>query len=373
MSVVRILNKPAPRLRPIDFDLHVVAVVSNPCLYKRRYRLAREFFERMQQTPNVILYIVELAYGDQPFVVTIKGHPHHLQLRTKTPLWHKENMINLGVQKLLPKTWKAFAWIDADVQFTNRRWAFETLCELSRCDVVQPFHGFSHLDQNDKPMGNTSYSSCYAAVNQVNDVYAHCGFAWAMTRTAYERIGGLLECSILGSGDAFMSKAFTKHGELGKLPVLSEGYQKSYRDFEAKCAGFRVGYVHGGVYHYFHGTLKNRNYNERWEILIRHQFDPLIHLKKDSQGVLIPSPACPAGLAGEILKYFQERNEDESITGIPAEAPQSSAAEDTSASPSQCTDLQSPVVESVLQCETTHDSESCVVPTIFLTSADTPN
>jgi hypothetical protein len=37
-----------------------------------------------------------------------------LQLRTDTPIWHKENMINLGVRRLLSDNYKAFAWIDAD-------------------------------------------------------------------------------------------------------------------------------------------------------------------------------------------------------------------------------------------------------------------
>jgi len=50
-------------------------------------------------------------------------------------LWHKENMINLGVQKLLPPTWKAFAWIDADIEFDSPSWAIDTLKVLNgSCD-----------------------------------------------------------------------------------------------------------------------------------------------------------------------------------------------------------------------------------------------
>jgi MOSC domain-containing protein YiiM len=33
---------------PLDSVLHVVAVVSNPCRYKRRIQLAREFVHRMK-------------------------------------------------------------------------------------------------------------------------------------------------------------------------------------------------------------------------------------------------------------------------------------------------------------------------------------
>ena len=102
---------------PIEAMLHVIIVVSNPCLYKRRYDLLRQFVSRMDHEPNVLLYIVELAYGQQPFACTTDGEPRHLQLRAETPIWHKENLINLGVRTLLPSDYRAFAWIDADVEF----------------------------------------------------------------------------------------------------------------------------------------------------------------------------------------------------------------------------------------------------------------
>jgi hypothetical protein len=122
---------------PLDTTLHVIAVISNPCQFARRYILAREFVKRMENEQNIRLYFVELAYGDQQFYLTEKHNPRHLQLRATTPLWHKENMINLGVKKLLPVGWKAFAWIDADIEFESITWASDTLKVLNGCrDVV---------------------------------------------------------------------------------------------------------------------------------------------------------------------------------------------------------------------------------------------
>ena len=135
---------------PIEEKLNVIIVISNPCQYGTRYLLAREFVRRMElEESNVDLYIVELAYNNQQFYVTEKGNKKHLQIRTQTaPLWHKENMINLGVKYLLPKKWKAFAWIDADVEFENATWALDTLKVLNGCkDVVQVF---SHCVDMDK-------------------------------------------------------------------------------------------------------------------------------------------------------------------------------------------------------------------------------
>ena len=87
----------------IEDKLHVIAVLSNPAQFARRYILAKEFIHRMEEDPNIILYVVELAYGKQKHYITNSKNKRHLQLRTNHILWHKENMINIGVKKLLPK------------------------------------------------------------------------------------------------------------------------------------------------------------------------------------------------------------------------------------------------------------------------------
>ena len=122
------------RNEKIEDTLHVIAVVSNPCNFKIRYKLTNEFIKRMLKEPDVTLYVVELVYGDQEFAITSADNPRHLQLRGDTPLWHKENMINLGVRHLLPASWKAFAWIDADVEFESAHWAADTLKLLNTGD-----------------------------------------------------------------------------------------------------------------------------------------------------------------------------------------------------------------------------------------------
>ena len=43
---------------PIEEKLHVIAVVSNPCNYKIRYKLANEFMARMEKELNNKLNII---------------------------------------------------------------------------------------------------------------------------------------------------------------------------------------------------------------------------------------------------------------------------------------------------------------------------
>src|SRR6266704_546709 len=96
-------------------DLYVVTAVSNYERYKSRYRLYRDFEKRCLDA-GAKLYTVEAAFGERPHEVTNRDNPQHIQLRTSSQLWHKEQMINIGISRL-PSDWKYMAWVDCDVVF----------------------------------------------------------------------------------------------------------------------------------------------------------------------------------------------------------------------------------------------------------------
>jgi len=304
---------------PIENKLNVIIVISNPCQYASRYILAREFIKRFEsEEDNVNLYIVEMIYPNQQFLVTNKNNKNHLQLKTITPLWHKENMINIGIKKLLPKNWKAVAWIDADIEFENPSWALDTLKILNGTkDIVQLF---SHcIDSNEKGYANKifqsfgyKYTKCEPYTSSgVN--YWHPGFAWACTRKAYEKMNGLFDNGILGSGDNIMAYALINQVSRSINENSTDDYKNVTLDFQNKVKNFRLGYVPGVIKHYFHGSKKNRKYTERWLILVNHNYSPSLHLKKNNDGILIPSETCPTEMLDKIYNYFKERNEDENF------------------------------------------------------------
>jgi hypothetical protein len=90
-----------------------------------------------------------------------------------------------------------------------------------------------------------------------------------------------------------------------------EDYVASMVDFQTKAKGLRLGYVPGVIRHYYHGSKKNRQYTERWMVLIDHQFSPARHLTSDPSGILIPTEEMSQEFIGDIYRYFQERKEDE--------------------------------------------------------------
>jgi len=304
---------------PIEDKLNVIIVISNPCLYARRYILAKEFIKRMEMEEEYVnLFVVELIYKNQKYILTDKNNKNHLQIKTDIPIWHKENMINLGVKHLLPEKWKAFAWIDADIEFESCTWSLDTLKLLNGTfDILQLWSHAADLDANEKSMQNfTSAGYQYIKSNMIFKLttglnFPHPGYAWAITRKAYEKIGGLYELSILGSGDHNMMMSLFGFGVQSISGLTTDNYKKSITDYESNMKKLRFGYVPCVIRHYYHGSKKNRKYMERWIILVDNKFDPYEHLTHDKTGILIPTDKCPKQLLDDIMTYFKERNEDE--------------------------------------------------------------
>lgn len=304
---------------PIEDKLNVIIVISNPCGFKRRYELANQFIDRIKTHPHVMLYVVELVYGEKVHQLTDSLNPTHLQLRGTTPLWHKENMINIGVKRLLPPNWKAFAWVDADIEFDNIHWAQDTLRILNgsrdivqlfthavdmdmRTDPLQIFQGFGYQYDLKKPHGRPGLN------------FWHPGYAWACTRAAYEQMGGIYQNSILGAGDHNMALCFIGKGVGAVVDQgVTESYKQNLFEFEIRVKSLKLGYVPGVIRHYFHGSKKNRKYTERWKILVGHQYDPLVHITTNTDGLIVPTESCPPQLLVDIMNYFRERNEDEGM------------------------------------------------------------
>jgi hypothetical protein len=302
---------------PIEKYLHVIVVISNPCLYAKRYRLLNDFIKRMEnEEVNVIIYIVEMIYPGQKFMVTKSDNPKHLQLQTSTPLWHKENMVNLGVKYLLPKDYRAFAWIDADIEFESSTWAIDTLKILNGCkDVVQIFSHCVDMDRNGQNLNIfNSFGYCFTKqkpyIKKGAD-YWHPGYGWAITKKAYDYLGKLYDVGVLGSGDSIMALSFINKVVFMQNTEYSEQYNKSMVDFQQKAKNLRLGYTPGVICHHFHGSKIDRKYTERWKILMKHSFSPYKDLIFDKQGIMIPSLTFSEQFKNDILLYFKERKEDD--------------------------------------------------------------
>lgn len=304
---------------PIEEKLHMITCISNICNYSTRYSIARDFIKRIETNNSVLLYIVELCYNNQEFKTTCSNNPRHLQIRTnQPPLWVKENLWNIGTS-LLPKDWKCVAFVDADIEFDNPHFAIDTLKILNGTrDIVQMHSHALDLDIKGDTMNIFSsfghQVSMNRALNQTGPNYPHPGYNIAMSRKTYDKIGGLYQDSLLGSGDYNLCMSLVGKGIKSLHPNMSDGYKKSILEFEKKCKGLKMGYVPGLIRHTFHGHKNERYYNTRGQILIKHQYDPYNHITIDFNGLMIPTVNCPQELLKDIYNYFKSRNED---SGLP--------------------------------------------------------
>ena len=141
--------------------------------------------------------------------------------------------------------------------------------------------------------------------------YWHPGYAWAITKKAYDKIGGIYDKGILGSGDSIMALAFINKAESMNNINYSDDYNNSMLEYQLKASKLRLGYVPGVIRHYYHGSKKNRQYTERWKLLMKHNYSPIEHLTYDKQGILIPTETFPFDFKEDIMNYFRERKEDD--------------------------------------------------------------
>lgn len=326
--------------------MHIACCYSNPFRWQTRRELFNDFRRHVESAANVKLYVGELAYGDRPHEVTSPNNPRDIQLRTATELFHKENILNRTIQAF-PAGWKYGAWVDADFTFTRHDWALETVHQLQHYEFVQMFSSYSDLGGNTYgqahlPMRVTpSFAFNYVQSGyQLPEGYGNGGWrklgidlgayygggepgkprgvgatggAWAFRNTSLDTVGGLLEACILGHADWFM--AFGLVGE--EAPDMHiDGYSADYRNAilswqkNASRIKKNIGYVDCFAVHHFHGSKLRRRYSSRDLILVKNQFAPSLHLKKDFQGIWQLNPDHPA-LRDAIRAYFIERSEND--------------------------------------------------------------
>jgi len=291
--------------------LYVVLPYFNFCGFKRRRDLFIQFVERYAKTPGLRLVVVE-AMG--PAALGPLQVHEHIRLTSDSRVWLKENLINLGV-KALPKDWKYLAWIDADLEFLNRDWVQETIRGLQRADVVQLWRTAVNLGPHGEAI-KVDKSFAYMFVGSGTDWVAsdkygfwHPGYAWACTRAAFQKMGGLPDWAILGSGDRHLAMSLAGLGQTSCPGTIHENYKMMLKLYERGLKNFKVSWVDGTIIHYWHGSFTDRKYRERWDILVKNSFDPFEDIGYTDEG-LVQLTQKGRRFEKYLDDYFMGRRED---------------------------------------------------------------
>lgn len=304
--------------------LYVILPYFNYCYSMSRFKLFIEFVKRYSIDDNIRICIIEGRLKGESYQLP-DSHFNvykHIAISIEDPIWIKENLINMMVS-MLPKNWKYIAWIDADITFLNRNWASDTLESLKTNDFVQLFQTAVNMGPNDEAFKiDRSFGFMYkCSGHEWNKVHKygfwHCGYAWACTRYAYDTVGGLIDFGILGSGDHHMSLAIIGKVAMSHPESIHENYKHLLLEFESKCIknNLQLNYIPGTILHHWHGSLKNRKYQERWLILTKNKYDPTEDVYYNEYGVLGLSESGKR-FVPMLKEYFNERNEDATVNDV---------------------------------------------------------
>ena len=303
--------------------LYVITPIFNPCLFKSRIKLYNNFKHHMEES-GVKLLTVEAAFGKHDWEATTHVNPMNLQFRTNQILWHKERLINLGLEYLYRYVPDAeyIAWIDSDVTFANPNWVEETIHKLMYHKVIQPFSQAINLNAREESMW-TCPGTFSAFINErgyhqnppilPRYLYkGHPGLAWASTKTTLQELGGLYDLCVAGSGDTVMANCFRGKWDSNLPAFPSEGISKNINEWSKKCDKYviaNVGYANGSCLHHWHGKSEDRGYEKRWSVLSFHKFEPLVDVIVDHQGLYAWAGNKPQ-LEYDIRLSLTGRNED---------------------------------------------------------------
>jgi hypothetical protein len=330
--------------------LHIVSVYSNPYRWQRRRENFHNFRFHMEASPNVVLHVVEVAFGDRPHEVTSRDHPLDLQLRTDSSLWIKECAINEGVRRFAPG-WQYGGYVDGDFHFTRYDWALEAIHMLQHHSFVQLFSSYSDLtgETATSHLGHRPYrmsssfawnylhpaeflSSRRARRGGADTYYAplqasatfpfgHApgatGGAWSWRRDAFDAVGGMLDTCILGSADWHQAFGLVQATNVAaEMKRCTQPYVESVLNWQARAAKLNriegrspVGCIDNFATHAFHGSKSLRAYGERWALLQKWEFNPSTDIARDCQGLWRWTGNKP-GLRDDVARYFIERSED---------------------------------------------------------------
>lgn len=300
----------------LNSDLGVVCCYFNPCNYKKKHSNFIRFYESLSSQVSRI-QVVELTFDDHS---SLPDYVKPLTVKSKGPLWHKENLLNLGIDLLLAEGFENIAWLDSDVLFLDPSWAFDAVTTLEKYKICQLFSSSESFDHGGKPKymsGCVRYWLESGNILPVNQAYS-MGYGWAAKSEVLANCR-LYDKSIIGGGDSLIwlscfSETHNIHKIMEHHPITKLQCYPYYTNFIewSELWGYLI---EGSVFCTFnpiislsHGSFSNRNYGTRYEILSTLNYNPAFDLYYNDMGVL---ESRKPELYRAVFNYLKNRNEDE--------------------------------------------------------------
>jgi hypothetical protein len=295
-------------------DIAAVCCLFNPCGYRSRLGNYHRFRAGIAAS-KIPLLTVELAFDEAPF--ELMSHADVLHLRGGDVMWQKEQLLQIGAERLLAQGYRKIAFLDADILFDSTDWPTAVSRALDRYSVVQCFSDalqFFANGANPMPAGITAFIQTGIRAGTAK------GLAWAMRSEVIEAVGLYPHC-VVGSGDSALFIAVAGMLRGGRAwrefaldhPFLRYTSAELAADYHAWGERLQAamqgapGFVSGRVVALAHGSLLKRRYHERHRLLAG--FDPAAELSEGVCGALRWTRRGRTRAAA-VAAYFRGRNED---------------------------------------------------------------
>lgn len=225
-------------------------------------------------------------------------------------LWQKEPMLNRIVREI-PRHIRAIAAVDADIHFSNPRWAELSVRALETTPAIQPFSEAVWGDER----GRAELVRVCSARHGLSTAWnTHPGFAWAFRREFFDAVG-FYPWSVTGAGDTVtatgllgierFSSTDKAIGDLNLANGVADEWIARAQDF---MGGKSAGWIDGQVWHEWHGTRRDRQYVHRHVIM--DQIDAREHVRLNADGILEWTDQAPKDARAALAHYFDTRRED---------------------------------------------------------------
>ena len=296
-------------------DFYVITVVFNPARSRNRIKLYHNFRKQMEKF-GVKLITLECTYQDAPFTVTTPNYePYNIQLKTHSPLFFKEHLVNVALAAL-PDDAKYVCFVDFEAEFLSPTWMNDTIKALHMFKAVQLFEDVVYLGPSgDEQKKLKSFASELPTRKSADkdsfDPITHvAGYAWGYRVSAIRELGGLFDLSIIGNSEKIMAYCLAGRSDEYIPSDISQDFKDSVAQWQKKAASVftqGVGYVPGTIHIHYSSTKRDKKVYENWDILRRDNFEPKYDLITDYQGLYTISKK-KAKLLEDMTQFFHDIN-----------------------------------------------------------------
>jgi hypothetical protein len=277
-------------------DMAVCLVIFNPAKTKK---IIENYYAMIKGLKEYPIFTLELVYEGR-----IPEIPGAFHITGNSVLFSKENLCRI-LETKIPSKYTKLAFLDADIIFSDPSWYYKASKLLDTYDVLHLFDECHWMDSTNTNITLTRKSVLFMTEPQYMTTY-HPGFAWAIKRQWYNKVG-FFDYAISGSGDTLSSSAWLNKPFGLKFKSLPKPLLTEYSKFKRNPLP-KITYLPNiSVKHLYHGSKENRKYVDRHQMLdVEQDIKELIVKNKEGLFEWInPRIWNPI-----FLKYFVERDDD---------------------------------------------------------------